>query len=163
MKNKDYILYPLAGVILALLIIFVLNYLKSQTGNGFTIESIINSDKPYTCTFEKMDESSTISGTIHTNNQKLFGEFKIKTDLETKEFNSFLIIKDNKAYVWTSLQPSGYISSIAKSSSVNSSPQDQAQIIGTEDRLPYVCEPWQNADNALFEIPTSTKFVELKN
>jgi hypothetical protein len=161
---KDFILYPLVGVILALLIIFGFNYFKSQIGSGFAIESIIKSGNPSVCTFEKKDETSTISGTVHINEQKLYGEFKIKTaDSGTKEFSSFLLIKDGKAYIWTSLQSLGYTSSVAKSASGNASPQDQAQIIGTEDRLPYNCTAWQNTDNNFFQAPAGINFMELKN
>jgi hypothetical protein len=170
---KEQIKYSIGGVALAVICIFLFNYQNDKivmptvgadgkiSGN-YAIESIMVLGKPYTCNFDKSDGSSKISGVIHTDGGKIYGEFKIKTDLIKNEFNSFLLIKDNMAYTWTSLQNIGYKSSIAKSASKNASPQEQAQIVGTRDKMQYNCELWLNADNSLFETPTSITFSELK-
>jgi hypothetical protein len=170
---KESLPYIVGGVLLALICIFLFNYQNNKIAvptvgeNGkvsglYTIEGIEKLGKPYVCTFEKADSTSKISGTIRTDGQKIYGEFKINTDLIKNGFNSFIIIKDNIAYIWTSLQNVGYKSPAVKSASANASPQDQAQIIGTQDKIQYECEPWSNADNYIFEIPTSTTFLELK-
>jgi len=150
--KKDYIIYPLLGIAVGLLIIFTYNHYKNS-GGGFTIESIEKLGQPYICTFEKSDGTSEISGTIHVNGPRLYGEFKITTSLAKNEFESFLLEKGGLSYVWTSLQNTGYKSAIAQSANVNATPEEQAQIIGLRDKLPYDCQLWQNADNSLFEVP----------
>jgi hypothetical protein len=150
---KDWIIYPAIGVILALLVIWGFSYFKDQTNGGFTIESIMQTGGYHICTFEKSDDTSQISGTIHINEKRLYGEFKIKTSLLKNDFESFLIEKDGTAYTWTSLQNIGY----------KSSPPKQDQIFNTKDKLQYQCGPWPNPDDTLFETPTNIKFIELKS
>lgn len=129
---------------------------------NYTIAGIMSLGKPYVCTFEKSDGASKIVGTIHTDGQNIYEEFRIRTDVVDKEFNSFLLVKGDETYTWTSLQNIGYKSRVAKSASKNASPQEQAQLIGTRDEVAYKCEPWLEADNSIFEIPTSVTFQELK-
>lgn len=166
---KDFIIYPLIGVLLAILVIFTYqNYgnrvrvptveADGKISGEYAILGIMRLNKPYVCTFEKSDEVSKITGTIHTDGEKLYGEFKIKTDIIKEEFNSFLIIKGGEAYVWTALQNVGYRSKAAKSASKNASPSEQAQIVGLEDEILYHCEPWTNVDKAKFETPNWIKF-----
>jgi len=170
---KEKIKYYILGAALAVICIFLFNYQSNKItvptvgtdgkiNGSYAIEGIMKLNKPYVCTFEKTDGASTVSGVIHTDGQSIYGEFKIKTDLVKDGFSSFLLVKGNTAYTWTSLQNIGYQSTVAKSASRNASPQEQAQIVGTRDNELYQCELWQNADNSIFEIPTSTNFSELK-
>lgn len=136
---------------------------NGKISGNYAIEGIMRLGKPYVCTFEKSDGISKIAGVVHTDGQKIYEEFRIKTDaLEGKEFNSFLIIRDGEAYTWTSLQNIGYKSSVAKSASKNASLQEQAQIIGTRDKVQYECKPWPEVDNTIFETPAWITFSELK-
>lgn len=128
----------------------------------YTMEGIMKLDKPYRCTFEKADETSKIAGVMRTDGKNVFGEFRIKTDLVNNEFNSFLLIKGDEAYIWTSLQNIGYKSAAAKSASKNASPLEQAQIIGTRDKVAYKCEPWLEVDNSIFDTPSWVTFTDLK-
>jgi hypothetical protein len=131
--------------------------------NGeYSIAGIMALGKPYKCTFEKNDESSRIIGTIYTDGNNIYGEFRIKTDIMKDEFNSFLMVKDAETYVWTSLEDVGYKSPVTKSASKNASAEEQAQIVGTRDKMQYKCEPWQEVDNFTFETPPWIKFSELK-
>jgi hypothetical protein len=171
--KKDIIIYPVLGIVLALLVIFVWNYKSKPTppvigpdgkiSGNYTIEGIMSLGQPYECTFEKSDGISAISGTLLTDGKNLQGQFRIKTDSVKDEFNSFLIEKDGTAYAWTSLQNTGYKSPVAKSASANASPGEQAQIVGTEDKTPFECKPWQNPDSTTFDIPTWITFLESKN
>jgi len=170
MKNQ--IVSWLIVVAIAVLGIFVYIYGNKSTipmvgedgkiNGSYAIEGIMELHKPYVCTFEKTDGVSKITGVIHTDGEKIYGEFRIKTDLVKNEFNSFLVAKDGEAFVWTSLQNIGYKSPIAKSASKNASVQEQAQIIGTRDKVQYECEPWQDADKTIFETPNWITFSELK-
>jgi len=135
---------------------------SGEINGNYTIEGIMKLSKPYVCTFEKSDGSSSISGVVHTDGQKIYEEFKIKTDLVKNGFNSFLLIKDGIAYTWTSLQNIGYTSPVAKSASKNASPSEQAQIIGIKDKETYQCEPWLNATGSIFDTPTGITFSTLQ-
>jgi len=136
--------------------------IDGKINGNYSIASIQRLGKPYVCNFEKKDGTSQVVGVIHTDGKSVYGEFRIKTDLAEKQFNSFLILKDDESYVWTSLQNVGYKTSIAQSASQNASPQEQAQIVGTWDKINYKCEPWLDSDNSIFETPTWITFVNLK-
>lgn len=171
MKNQ--VVFSLVGTVIVILGIFAINYegrpetpvigADGKISGYYAIEGIMRLGKPYVCTFEKTDGTSKLAGVIHTDGQKIYEQFRIKTDLIKNEFNSFLLVKDGEAYTWTSLSDLGYKSSVVKNASRSTSPAEQAQIVGTRDKLVYKCEPWQNVDNTIFEIPTWIKFTDLKN
>lgn len=131
-----------------------------RVSGNYSLEQIMSLDEPYLCTFEKSDETSRIVGTLRTDSDNVYGEFRIRTDLAEAEFNSFLLTRGNESYTWTSLQPIGYKSTVASSASTNASPEAQAQIVGLEDEMAYECEPWV-ADDTVFEVPTWVNFTEL--
>lgn len=170
MKNQT--TYILAGVLIVIIGVLVFIYGRPKApvvgedgkiSGTYSIDSIMSLEKPYVCTFEKADETSKVSGIIHTDGENIFGEFRIRTDLLEKEFNSFLLVKDDVAYNWTSLFPLGYKSPAAKSAIKNASPEEQAQIIGTRDKVEYKCKPWPEVDKSAFEPPSWITFTELKN
>ena len=127
---------------------------------NYSIESIRMAGQPYECSFTKTDGSSRISGTLQIISDQLRGDFDIS--LLDKDFASHIIITGGFAYTWTSIGPVGYKGSIAKSASKNASPTEQAQIIGTEDKMDYTCFLWE-VNSKLFDIPTGITFTELKN
>lgn len=133
-----------------------------RINGNYSIASIMRVGLPYKCTFEKAEGSSKILGILHTDGNNIYGEIRIKTDTLEKEFTSFLLAKGDNAYIWTSLKPIGYKSSLAKSASKGASVQDQAQIVGTRDKMAYECELLQNLDSTIFEIPEWITFVDLK-
>ena len=174
MKNK---IVSLSGwIVLAILVIigiFVFYYGSKPTAppvgadgkisGNYSIADIMVLDKPYQCTFGKSDRASKIAGTIYTDGSKIYGEFRMQTDLMENEFNDFLIIKDGQSYTWTSLQENvGYKYPTAKSSNKNASPEEQSQIIGTQDKVQYDCQPWNEVSDSTFEVPPWIKFSELK-
>lgn len=162
------------GIALLLIIgVFLFNYQNNKVtvptvgedgkvDGNYSIAGIMKLGRPYVCAFEKTDGASSIAGVIHTDGQKIYGEFKIKTDLVKAGFSSFLLIKDGLAYTWTSLQNIGYQSEVAKSASKNASPREQAQIVGTLDTEAYRCEPWLEATSSVFQTPSAISFSELK-
>lgn len=170
MKNKTTIW--LIIIALAALGLFVYFYVGApekpvvgedgRLSGNYSLRQIMSLDEPYVCTFEKSDETSRIVGVFRTDGDNVYGEFRIRTDLAEAEFNSFLLTRGNESYTWTSLQPLGYKSTAARSTSVNAAPEDQAQIIGLEDTMPYECEPWQEADATVFEVPGWVNFAELE-
>jgi len=166
------IIFICASVILVVLGIYIYDYMgrpgvpeigEEEKINGeYAIEGIMRLNKPYICKFEKSDQTSTIAGVLHTDGKNILGEFRIKTDLQGSEFNSFLVIKNKDAYIWTSLQNVGFKTLVAKNASKNASPAEQAQIVGLRDKIKYECEPWQNPDSTIFETPSYINFLDLK-
>jgi hypothetical protein len=129
----------------------------------YSIASIMTLGKPYRCTFEKGDGSSKIAGVLRTDGFKINGEFRISSpSLQAKEFNSFLIVKDKVAYSWTSLASTGFKGGVAESASVNASPREQAQIVGTRDKIQYKCSPLNHIDDTVFDPPSWITFTEIK-
>jgi hypothetical protein len=132
----------------------------SVAGN-YSIKQIMSLGNSYVCTFEKSDETSVVVGTIHTNSKNIYGEFRILTSVLETEFNSYLLTQGNESYVWTSLQPVGQKSKVAKSANINATPEEQTQIIGKTDKVDYDCKPWEE-DKTVFEVPSWINFVEVE-
>lgn len=135
---------------------------SGEIKGAYTLDGIMRLDKPYRCTFEKSDNTSRVKGVIHTDGQSAFGEFRIKTDLEKNEFNSFLLIKNKEAYIWTSLQNVGFKTYVAKSAIRGASLEEQTQIVGTRDQIEYECKLWEDSGTFAFEAPSWITFVDLK-
>ena len=168
---KDWVIYPMVGIILAVLVIFACKYENRQKApiveadgkisGDYTIESIMKIGRPYKCSFLKSDGSSQVSGILQMAENKLRGDFDLITTATS--FASHFIVIEDIAYTWTSLEPIGYKGPVAKSASKNASPAEQAQIVGTQDRINYKCEPWLNMDNSFFETPPGVTFTALRN
>ena len=47
----------------------------------YSIKNILSLGRPYICSFEKFDELSKVVGLVRTDGSKIFGEFKIETEL----------------------------------------------------------------------------------
>ncbi len=130
---------------------------------NYSIEGIIALGKPYVCTFEKTDSTSKVLGIMRTDGENMYGEFRIETELMPAPFSSFLIVKNNETYTWTTLAPMGYRAPVAKSANRNASPEEQAQLIGTKDEVYYECEVWEEVDSTYFDLPDGVVFEEMKS
>lgn len=129
----------------------------------YTMEGIMALKKPYECRFEKSEGESKVGGVMTTDGSSMRGEFRIITpNFGLIEFDSSLVVKEGVAYTWTSIAPIGYKSSPAKSASMNASPEEQAQIIGSRDKVQYSCELLTNIDPTTFNPPSWVTFSELK-
>jgi hypothetical protein len=170
--NKTLLIWAVLGILL-IGEIFVLYHGNKPTApvvgadgkiNGnYSIADVMVLKKPYQCTFEKTDGASNVVGTVYTDGSQIYGEFKIKTDSIKNEFTDFLIIKGGESYTWTSIQQNiGYKYPTAKSANKNASPEEQAQIVGTQDKILYSCQPWNEGNNSIFETPATVTFSELK-
>ncbi|NLE07495.1 MAG: hypothetical protein GX627_02720 [Parcubacteria group bacterium] len=133
---------------------------NGEIKGNYTLAGIMSLNQPYKCTFTKSDEISNVLGVIHVNNKNAYGEFRISTTIlgSSEQFTSFLLLNNKDAYVWTSLQNIGYQSNATKSANKSSSLKDQAQIIGSHDKMDYNCSPWKDYDVSVFEIPTFIEF-----
>ena len=171
-ETRNQITFALVGVVVVILLFLGYGYINKpeipvvgtsgEISGYYAIGGIMRLERPYVCSFEKTDGASKILGVIHTDGENLYGEFKIQTDSVEGKFNSFLMIKNKTAYTWTSLQNIGYKSNVAKSATKNASPQEQAQIVGTRDKMNYECSPWPKVDPTLFEIPNWIEFADLR-
>lgn len=166
---RDKILYPLGGALAAVLVILAYNWFinrpvtpKIETDGSFSgnhsLEEILKLKKPYACNFKKSDETSEINGVLYIDQEKIAGEFLIKTNFSKQEFKSFLIIKNDRSYVWTSLQKTGLTMPAAESAKNGASPQEQAQMVGLKDRENYECKIWQPKAEQ-FDLPSDIIFI----
>jgi hypothetical protein len=174
MRNQ--IIFIIIGVIAVAAAIFLFSYegkaaipevgSDGSINGNYALEGIMRLDKPYVCTFEKADESSQIAGILHTDGKAVHGEIRVSTNLVDREFTTFLVIKNNESFVWTSLpdfQDIGYKFPTAKSTSRNAAVYQQAQIIGLRDKVEYNCQPWAEVDSTIFDIPDWMIFSELQS
>src|SRR5512136_1802137 len=102
--------------------------LVEENGNingEYSLESIMSLKSPYKCSFTKTENDAGVAGTILTDGKSAYGEIRVLTNAVQNEFNSFFVVKDGKAFVWTSLYPVGYKTHAAKSASKNASPSEQ--------------------------------------
>lgn len=128
----------------------------------YSIESIASLNKPFQCNFLKNDGSSQVNGSITIAEGKVRGDFDIRlTAQDGGNFTSHFIMRDDMNYTWTSIQPIGFKSEIAKNASKNASPEEQSQIVGTKEKVDYKCVPW-NPNLTLFELPSGITFLDLK-
>jgi hypothetical protein len=135
----------------------------------YSLKNIIDQELPYECTMGKSDETSRVLGNIFISGDgKIRGDFDLELVLpeETpteipRSFASHLIVDGDTAYTWTSLQPIGYKTKVAKSATKNASTEEQSQIVGIDDELEYECKPW-NANLTVFIVPTGISFSELE-
>ena len=135
---------------------------SGEISGSYSMDSILSLNKPYKCTLLKKDEASKINGTFYTDGKQIAADFRIQAEnLENKIFNSFLIIKNKEAYIWTDLSQLGLKISAVKSASQNASPAEQAQLIGTRDKVALECSLLENIDISVFEIPGSITFTSL--
>ncbi len=169
MKNQ--LIFIGSGLLIVAIGIFLVLYdgkaktpIPEENGNInglYSIQGVMNLDKPYVCNFFKQDDSSAISGVLTTDGEKIYGEFKIQTKLLEKPFSSFLIVKDGFSYTWTSLADIGYKAPSVKNASAGASPSEQAQIVGLRDEMPYECKPIKNIDQTIFNVPVWINLIEL--
>ena len=169
---KKELMWGAAGIVVVLAIVFGLSksggapapqVQEDGSINGkYSIEGILGLGKAYECTFTKSDATSQVSGKVFTDGKQVYGEFNINTQAINQSFQSFLVIKDDITYTWTSLQPIGYRAPVAKSATTNASPNEQAQLVGTTDPIDYSCKLWAGVDAKKFEIPTNITFADLK-
>lgn len=166
----------IVGIVLALACIFAFLWFQRQNQlprvnedgdiNGvYSVSDIMRLGKAYLCLVNKSDENSKIEGGIFTDSKNIYGEFDIQmgTSTEAKIFSSYLLVKDGRAYTWTSLANVGNISKPADSAIHGKSVAEQAQIVGKDDELDLKCR-WQKKgiNDSFFEIPGDITFTELK-
>lgn len=130
----------------------------------YSIKEVMALNLPYECTFRKIDQNAEVSGTLDTDGQKIRGDFDINITTaqnEKQNLASHLVVLDNTAYIWTSLNTLGFKTPYTNSASTNASPIEQSQIIGLKDKTNFVCRPW-NATLNSFDLPSGITFSEVK-
>lgn len=165
MKNQ--ITYLIVGTAVIVGGIFIFTYNSgpaspkiSEDGSisgVYSIESILSLGQPYVCNFERSDEVSKVFGLMRTDGSKIFGEFRIETELMEVPFSSFLVVKDEKTYTWTTLAPIGYEAPLNRGATNGNGP------VGTKDEIYYECKVWEEVDSTYFDLPEGVVFGEMKN
>ena len=119
---------------------------------SYSIKEILAMNKNMECEFNKMDETSNVSGTVIISEGRVRGDFDVKAEVESapQNFQSHFIVRDGITYIWTSLVNMGYKTEIE--------PKDS--IVGTEDKLDYKCESWEEKEGT-FSIPRDITFTSI--
>lgn len=166
--NKKTIAF-LLGIIIIILIVLIFGkksslpiVLEDGSFKGeYSIKNIMALGKPYRCSFNKSDGTSFISGSLLISEDKIRGDFDITIpSIGNGGFASHFIVSDEYSYNWTSIEPIGYKTKIIENSVNSNDKEEQAQLIGINDKVTYECTPW-NSDLTAFEIPKGIQFSEL--
>jgi len=166
MNKKNVIIAVVVLAVIVLMVVFTGGSRVNIADDGkltgeYSIKDVLNLKQPYECTFMKDDGASTINGALRIAEGKVRGDFDIKlSDKDGGSFASHLIIKDDVSYSWTSIQPIGWKTEVAKSAEGGESQSDQAQLVGINDKAAYTCNPW-NANLTVFDLPSGITFLEL--
>jgi hypothetical protein len=150
-------------VLIALGIYFLVSH-KNMSGtstgkNAVSIKELMARNEPLSCTFVRDQAGTRVNGSIVVYNQDVRGDFDIEGG-PSGSFASHFIVKDGTSYIWTSLAPIGFKKPVAKTSGTSASPEDQASIVGINDKVDYSCTPW-NADLTRFNLPSGITFSDL--
>lgn len=158
------------GIVVVLIVVYFLVVKFKSTsvavdtaGNiegTYSIKDIMALDKPLQCTFVINNESSHVNGSVLVSGKNVRGDFDIE-GTPVGSFASHFIIQDDISYTWTSLAQIGFKKAVSKSAGTSASPEDQASVVGIEDKVEYHCAPW-NEDMTRFQLPSGINFQEIK-
>lgn len=169
MKKKNWITALIIFIVIALIGVAIVRYSKptlpvvqpdGSTKGNYALKNIMALKESYECSFTKSDEVTRVVGTLQTDGSKIRGDFDISLTTKDgeKSFASHLIVIDNQAYSWTSLQPVGYKTRYTGSANKNATPEEQGQMVGKGDVLPLNCVK-KNIDQGVFNIPEAINFI----
>jgi len=108
------------------------------------------------CDFTHSTDAGDSTGTVYTSGGMVRGNFTTQVP-QMGAVESHMIARDGFVYTWSNMMPQGVKIPMA---SAESPAQAQGQTNYYAQELDYNCVSW-NADNALFEVPTSVTFMEL--
>ena len=152
-------------------------YLTRMTGNseeGVTAASAVNVEQgtgvmkgsmqdliarggSWKCEFTHKTDVGDSTGTVYTSGGMVRGNF-ISRVPQLGEVKSSMIARDTFVYTWSDMMPQGFKMPM---SSEGPSATTAGQTNFYEQELDYNCTPWE-VDTALFEVPTTMTFVELR-
>jgi len=125
-----------------------------------SIKDLMDRKEPLTCTFAINRDGATVNGGIIVYGKDVRGDFDI-TGTPVGNIASHFIVKDGVSYTWTSLANVGYKKAATESAGGSASAEDQASIVGVNDKVDYTCTAW-NADLTRFNLPSGITFTELE-
>lgn len=130
-------------------------------GNTFTgkIADLLKHGKNLTCTFQRVDETGTTSGTVYVagEGQRLRGNFNIEQSGNTAMTGH--VVRDGQTmYVWSDQLPQGTKFTITEEAETSASSDTSQQLLDKD--LNYNCLPWV-ADQGVFTLPTDKQFVDV--
>jgi len=158
----------LIGVALALLVILIglaFIFLKGgipsatnsntspQTANNqISLRTLVEANKPVTCTFSTTTEAGTQNGTVHIANGMVAGEFKmIGGNMDGT--NAYLLVRDSTSYVWTSMNNVGFKSTIVTNA------KGKTTSVDYDTTFDFSCGTWV-VDAKKFIIPQEITFTD---
>lgn len=120
--------------------------LKDLMGLGLTQE----------CKFT--DSVSGSQGVVHTQGNKIHGQFTI--NLESQTMVSNMLSDGENIYIWSEGQPQGMKMAISSMDDFSDAPEDQKGSVDLNQQVDYSCGVWV-VDPSVFEIPTNIEFQDL--
>lgn len=139
-----------------------------QTESSFTgkVTDLLKRGQNLSCTFDRADQTGTISGTVYiaSQGQRMRGDFKL-TQPDATVIDSHMIRDGQYNYFWTDQLPQGtkiIISEedIKKAEEQTSTPDTAGQQQVLDKDFNYRCRSW-SVDTSMFNLPPDKEFVDL--
>lgn len=130
-----------------------------------TFNELRNLGGDFTCTFEDIDESGTVStGTLYVEGEgkNVRGEFDV-TDADGAISGGSLIRKGNVNYIWTEDQPEGIMITLDEEDESFFGEEQVGETSGLdeEEEVAFECEKW-NVDSTMFDPPADREFLDME-
>jgi len=130
---------------------------KSVSG---TIKDLIAQNVPLQCSFNHQSEAGETTGKVYLSGQNVRGDFTM-TQPDGQTLDSFMIRKDDYAYVWGSALPQGTKLKIEDPEDFMASSENDDQSFNLENQdVDYSCKPWL-VNSSIFNPPSDIEFVDL--
>ncbi len=153
--NKTLLYVIIAVVVIGGVGFFLMNQPVSTNTDQATPQSLkelLASQNPQQCAFDQSTEGAAATGKVFVSNGKMRGDFTSLVNNQGVE--SHMIVRDNTAYVWSSLANQGFKMSTENMMNGTTTSVDMNQ------RFDYTCSGWTE-DSTAFTLPTTITFSDM--
>ncbi len=153
--NKTLLYVIIAVVVIGGVGFFLMNQPVSTNTDQATPQSLkelLASQNPQQCAFVQSTEGAAATGKVFVSNGKMRGDFTSLVNNQGVE--SHMIVRDNTAYVWSSLANQGFKMSTENMMNGTTTSVDMNQ------RFDYTCSGWTE-DSTAFTLPTTITFSDM--
>jgi hypothetical protein len=135
--------------------------LQPETDNGSitgTVTDLIKRGQDVNCTFDRTDETGTVSGVVYIAGERLRGDYQLQ-HADGTEFSGSTIRDGDFGYFWSDQLEQGTKVPI-NTDDDSAEPQDDADREVLDEAFAYDCQRWP-VDQSMFQLPTDKEFVDL--
>ena len=135
------------------------NTTVTENGEG-SLRGLLALNKNLVCTYSRVDNSITNSGTIYITGNMMRGDFTTQTGASAA-IESHMIRSGDDMYVWSGANGSKMNMSAMLDAKATTT-ASKSNGIDVDQKLNYKCVDW-NKDESKFIVPASIKFMDLSS